>query len=98
MVSDDCNKTTVEEKEKEKKISILENSVLKLQNELKAQKAVIDILLSTGSSSTKSKQETVSPRKENACSKECRNVLPSIQNEILTIKSHNEELGENPSS
>ena len=69
MVSDDCNKTTVEEKEKEKKISILENSVLKLQNELKAQKAVIDILLSTGSSSTKSKQETVSPRKENACSK-----------------------------
>ena len=68
---------------------MLENSVF--EQELKAQKAVIDILLSTGSSSTEPKQEATSPRKENTCSNDCRNALLSAENEIKIIKLQNEE-------
>ena len=88
-------------KERDKKISILETSLLKLQNELKAQKGVIDIILSTGSSSSKNKPEVkvsqtdgnTSPIKINCNCKETNyNTLSDLKNEVADLKLKYEEL------
>ena len=91
--------TSIEEREK--KISILETSLLKLQNEVKAQKGVIDIILSTGSSSSKNKPEVkvsqtdgnTSPTKINCnCKKTNYNTLSDLKNEVADLKLKYEEL------
>ena len=91
--------TSIEERDE--KISILETSLLKLQNELKAQKGVIDIILSTGSSSSKNKPEVkvsqtygnTSPTKINCNCKETNyNTLSDLKNEVADLKLKHEEL------
>ena len=75
--------------------------MLKLQNELKAQKGVIDIILSTGSPSSKNKPEvkvsqtdgSTSPIKINCNCKEINYyTLSDLKNEIADLKLKYEEL------